>query len=148
MKTQVLALRLPEDQLLVLQKMADSKGLKVSDLVKQMISDSLDEAKTGSGSNNSDVMARLEKMESNILGASSWMADVLMTNLKATAGARYLALLATENCDEVISYMTNNQPLDPETREEWQKSRAEQVTQQGEILVQEALSLANGEIQD
>jgi hypothetical protein len=143
MKTQVLALRLPEDQLLVLQKMADSKGLKVSDLVKQMINDSLDEAKTSTDNNNSDVMARLEKMESNILGASSWLADGLITNLKATAGARYLALLATENCDEVISYLANNKPLDSQTKAQWQKNRAEQVALQGEILVQETLAMAN-----
>jgi hypothetical protein len=143
MKTQVLALRLPEDQLAILQKMADSKGLKVSDLVKQMITESVAGAQSGSGS-NSDVMARLEQLEANILGASSWLADGLITNLKATAGARYLALVATENSDEVVSYLANNKPLDPKTKSEWHKSRAKEVTKQGEKLVQEAITLAGG----
>lgn len=139
MKTQVLAVRLQEDQLAILQKMADSRGIKASDLVKQMITAALAGAQSGSGS-SIDVIARIEQLEANILGANSWLADSLITNLKATAGARFMAQVAAENSDEVISYLANKEPLDPKTKAEWQKSRAKEEARQGELLVNSILN--------
>jgi len=112
MKTQVLAVRLPQDQLDLLQKMADSRGLKISELAKEMLSAGIDGHRTGN-SDNANVLQRLEQLETNLLGAQTWLADAVITDIKATAAARFYARLGAENTDELISYLANNQPLEP-----------------------------------
>jgi hypothetical protein len=143
MKTQVLAVRLPQDQFDTLQKMADSRGLKISELAKEMLSAGIAGSKSGSDA-SANVVARIEQLEATVLGAQTWLADAVITNLKVTAGARYYARLGTENSDEVISYLANQQPLDPKTKAQWQKNREVEEAKQGEKSVQDALNIAQG----
>ncbi|MBS1994600.1 MAG: hypothetical protein JSS83_29005 [Cyanobacteria bacterium SZAS LIN-3] len=143
MKTQVLAVRLPQDQFDTLQKMADSRGLKISELAKEMLAAGISGSQSGSDA-NANLVARIDQLETTLLGAQTWLADAVITNLKATAGARYYARLGTENSDEVISYLANKQPLEPKTKAQWQKSREAEEAKQGEKWVQAALNIAPG----
>ncbi|OYV38836.1 MAG: hypothetical protein B7Z80_08925 [Rhodospirillales bacterium 20-64-7] len=143
MKTQVLAVRLPQDQFEILQKMADSRGLKISELAKEMLSAGIDGRRTGAG-DSAEVLQRLEQLETNLLGAQTWLADAVITDIKATAAARYYARLGAENTDEVISYLANNQPLEPKVKAQWQKSREVEEIKQGEKWVQQAINIGSG----
>ena len=143
MKTQVLAVRLPQDQFEILQKMADSRGLKISELAKKMLTAGIDGHRTDAG-DSAEVLQRLEQLETNLLGAQTWLADAVITDIKATAAARYYARLGAENTDEVISYLANNQPLEPKVKVQWQKSREVEEIKQGEKWVQQALNIGNG----
>ena len=64
MKTNVLSIRLPEDKAEILQKMADSRGLKVSDLVKEMVLAGIAGSQSSSGDNRL-VLTKLEQVEAN-----------------------------------------------------------------------------------
>ncbi len=140
MKTQVLAVRLPQEQFDLLQKMADSRGLKISELAKEMLTAGIDGHKTGTN-DNTEVLQRLELLETNLLGAQTWLADAVITDIKATAAARFYARLSAENTDEVISYLANNQPLEPIVKAQWQKSREAEEIKQGEKWVQQAINI-------
>jgi hypothetical protein len=122
MKTQVLAVRLPEEQTETLQKMADSRGLKVSDLVKDMITEALSDAKSGSGS-NADVMARLEQLEASLTSSQKQMGAILIAALGNTAGARYLGNLCAIYADDIISYLATSKPLDDRTKAQRDEKR-------------------------
>jgi hypothetical protein len=143
MKTQVLAVRLPQDQFEILQKIADSRGLKISELAKEMLSAGIDGRRIGA-SDNTDILQRLELLEVNLLGAQTWLADAVITDIKATAAATYYARLGAENTDEVISYLANKQPLEPTVKAQWQKSRETEEIKQGEKWVQQAINIGSG----
>jgi hypothetical protein len=140
MKTQVLAVRLPQDQFDILQKMADSRGLKISELAKEMLTAGIADSQGGADASAS-MLTRIDQLESTILGAQTWLADAVITNLKVSAGARYYARLGTENSDEVISYLANKQPLDPKIKAQWQKNREMEEVKQGDKSVQQALNI-------
>lgn len=142
MKTEVLAVRLQEDQLEALHKMADSRGLKVSELVKEIIAAAL---KGDHGGNNAEVMARLDLLEANVMASQSQQGDVFLSIMRATAGARYYAKIAVDNSDEVISYLANQTPLDPNTKAQWQSNRAVEEVKQREKWIEQATQLAHGE---
>ena len=83
--------------------MAHSRGLKISELAKEMLSAGIAGSKSGLDA-SANLLARIEQLEATVLGAQTWLTDVVITNLRVTAGARYYARLGTENSDEVISY--------------------------------------------
>ena len=110
MKSNVLSIRLPEDKAEILQKMADSRGLKASDLMKEMVLAAIAGNQSGSGDNRL-LLTKLEQVEANLIGAQSWLADVVMTGVKYAVEAKYQAEMGTQNTDEIISYLANKEPL-------------------------------------
>jgi hypothetical protein len=123
--------------------MADSRGLKISELAKEMLAAGISVSQSGSGGSD-NLVARIDQLETTLLGDQTWLADVTITNLKTTAGARYYARLGTENSGEVISYLANKQPLEPKIKAQWQKDREAEEAKQGEQWVQAALNIAPG----
>ncbi|MBX9719858.1 MAG: ribbon-helix-helix protein, CopG family [Candidatus Obscuribacterales bacterium] len=117
MKSNVLSIRLPEDKAEILQKMADSRGLKASDLMKEMVLAAIAGNQRGSGDNRL-LLTKLEQVEANLIGAQSWLADVVMTGVKYAVEAKYQAEMGTQNTDEIISYLANKEPLAPKSKKQ------------------------------
>jgi hypothetical protein len=117
MKSNVLSIRLPEDKAEILQKMADSRGLKASDLMKEMVLAAIAGNQSGSGDNRL-LLTKLEQVEANLIGAQSWLADVVMAGVKYTVEAKYQAEMGTQNTDEIISYLANKEPLAPKSKKQ------------------------------
>lgn len=134
MATQVLALRLQEEQLQVLQKMADSKGLKVSELVKDMIASGIAGAQSGAES-NTKLMQKLQEVEKRILGSQSWLADAAMKVITESVAARLMAEAAAGNSDELISFLVNQTQLDQQTKAQWQANRANEAINQAQAVI-------------
>lgn len=122
MKSNILSIRLPEDKAAVLQKMADSRGLRVSDLMKEMVLAGIAGSQSGPGDNRL-VITRLEQVEASLIGAQSRLADVVMTGIKYAVEAKYHAEMGTQNSDEIISYLANKEPLAPKKKKEIIASR-------------------------
>ena len=117
MKTNVLSIRLPEDKAAILQKMADSRGLKVSDLMKEMVLAGIAGSQSGPGDNRL-VITRLEQVQETLMNSQSRLADVVMAGIKYAVEAKYQAEMGTQNTDEIISYLANKEPLVPKTKEQ------------------------------
>lgn len=145
MATEVIALRLPVEQLDDLKKVANSRAMKVSDLVKEMVADGL--AGVKAGADNSAQIAKLtsqvEQLEKNLTGGQNRLTEVVMTDIRLTAGARYMAQMAVETGDEVISYMSSQKALDPKTKVLWRERRAKQETMQEDYWVKKAAEAAD-----
>lgn len=144
MKTDVIGVRLPVEQVAKLQKMASSRGMKVSDLVREMVKVGIEGAEA-SADLTVQLLARMKQLEENLEGGQTWLADVVITQMKAVAAARYLAQIAADNTDEVISYLANQKPLDTATKEQWRKKREEEQARQGQQWVDKALEIARQE---
>jgi len=56
----------------------------------------------------------------------------------------YYSPVGTENSDEVVSYLANQQPLDPKIKAQWQKNREVEEAKQGEKWVQATVNIAQG----
>lgn len=140
MATEVIALRLPVEQLEALKKVADSRAMKVSELVKEMVADGL--AGVKKGADNSAQIAKLVKqvkeLEESVTGGQDWLASVMKTEIRLTAATRYLAQMAVENGDEVVSYISSQKALDPKTKISYQERRAKQEAMQGEHWAKKA----------
>ena len=117
MKTNVLSIRLPEDKAAILQKMADSRGLKVSDLMKEMVLAGIAGSQSGPGDNRL-VITRLEQVQESLMNSQSRLENVVMAGIKYTVEAKYQAEMGTQNTDEIISYLANKEPLVPKTKEQ------------------------------
>ena len=117
MKTNVLSIRLPEDKAEILQKMADSRGLKVSDLMKEMVLAGIAGSQSGPGDNRL-VITRLEQVQESLMNSQSRLENVVMAGIKYTVEAKYQAEMGTQNTDEIISYLANKEPLVPKTKEQ------------------------------
>lgn len=122
MKSNVVSIRLPEDKAAILQKMADSRGLKVSDLVKEMVLAGIAGIQGGAGDNRL-VLTKLEQVEANLIGSQSWLADVMMTAVKYAVEAKYHAEMGTQNSDEIVSYLANKEPLAAKKKQQIISSR-------------------------
>ena len=117
MKSTVLSIRLPEDKAAILQKMADSRGLKVSDLMKEMVLAGIAGSQSGPGDNRL-VITRLEQVQESLMNSQSRLENVVMAGIKYTVEAKYQAEMGTQNTDEIISYLANKEPLVPKTKEQ------------------------------
>lgn len=137
MKTETITVRLPVEQVEALKKMADSRALKVSDVVKEMITAGI-EGRQSSADTNAGLVSTLKDLEKNLIGGQDWLSSMVLANLRATAGARYFAQLAMENTDEVISYLANQKPLDSKTKAQWRKSRGAEEDKQADQWIDEA----------
>lgn len=144
MKTEVIGVRLPVEQVAKLQKMASSRGMKLSDLVREMVNQGMEGAKSGEDT-IMQLLARMKQLEENLEAGQTWLADVVITQMRAVAAARYLAQIAAENSDEVISYLANQMPLDPKIKEQWQKLRENEQDRQGQDWIDMALKIASQE---
>ncbi len=140
MKTEVIALRLPVEQLEALKKVADSRAIKVSELVKEMVTDGL--AGVKSGADNSAQIDQLTKqmkeLEDHLEGRHDWLAEVVIASVELTARTRYLAQVAVESADEVVSYISTQKALDPKTKLLWNEKRAKQEESQGKYWAKKA----------
>lgn len=145
MATEVIALRLPVEQLEALKKVADSRAIKVSELVKEMVTAALAGIKTGADNSAeiANLVKQMQQLEANLTGGQDYLAEVVMTNTRLTAAARYLAQMAVENGDEINSYMSSQKALDPKTKLQWQEKRAKQEAMQGDYWVKKATEAAS-----
>jgi len=145
MATEVIALRLPVEQLEVLKKVANSRAMKVSDLVKEMVATGLVGVKAGT--DNSAQVAKLTKqiqqLEDNLTGGQDWLTEVVLTEIRLMAATHYLAQKAVENGDEIVSYVSSQKALDPKTKILWEERRAKQEAIQGEYWVKKATEVAD-----
>ena len=138
MKTNVLSIRLPEDKAAILQKMADSRGLKVSDLMKEMVLAGIAGSQSGPGDNRL-VITRLEQVQETLMNSQSRLADVVMTGIKYAVEAKYHAEMGTQNTDEIISYLANKEPLGPKRKKEIIASRELEEAKRSANVAQELL---------
>lgn len=145
MKTEVIGLRLPIEQIEALKKVADSRTMKVSELVKEMVTDGL--AGVKKGADNSAQIAKLteqmKELENSLTGDQKWLAEVVLTGMELAAGTHYLAQMAVENTDEVVSYISSQKALDPKTKVLYQERRAKEEARQGEYWVKKAQMAAD-----
>ena len=144
MATEVIALRLPVEQLEALKKVADSRAIKVSELVKEMVTDGLAGIKKGAdnGMEIANLAKQVKQLEANLTGGQDWLVEVVMTEIRLAAGARYMAQLAVETGDEVISYISSQKELDPKTKLLWRERRAKQEAMQEDYWVKKAAEAA------
>ena len=84
MKTDVIGVRLPVEQVAKLQKMANSRGMKVSDLVREMVKVGIEGAEASSDL-TVQLLASMKQLEENLEGGQTWLADVVITQMKAVA---------------------------------------------------------------
>ena len=138
MATKSVSVRIPEEALAELEKMAALNGQKVSDLVRDIIVERLT---SGTAGGNQLVMARLEAMEANIMGSQSWLADFVITSLRAVGEAQYQCQMAADNTDEIMNYLAVQKPLDAKSKKERQQVRAKEALRHGDSLVQKATAL-------
>ena len=122
MKTNVLSIRLPEDKAAILQKMADSRGLKVSDLMKEMVLAGIAGSQSGPGDNRL-VITRLEQVQESLMNSQSRLENVVMAGIKYAVEAKYHAEMGTQNTDEIVSYLANKEPLAPKAKKQIISSR-------------------------
>lgn len=115
MKTQVLAVRLPQGQFDTLQKMADSRGLKISELAKEMLSAGI-AGRQGGSDPSAQLLARIDQLEDSLTRTQKETAPILIAALGNTAGARYLGNLCALYADDIISYLATQKPLDDKTK--------------------------------
>ena len=97
--------------------MADSRGLKVSDLMKEMVLAGIAGSQSGPGDNRL-VITRLEQVQESLMNSQSRLENVVMAGIKYTVEAKYQAEMGTQNTDEIISYLANKEPLVPKTKEQ------------------------------
>ncbi len=88
----------------------------MSDLVREPIEQWL-EGKPAPAAKNDDALAkRIAELEAQVAGGQKRAEAILKAALGNTAGARYLANLAVAYCDDVISYLATNKPLDDRSK--------------------------------
>jgi hypothetical protein len=140
MKTEVIGLRLSIEQIEALKKVADSRAMKVSELVKEMVTEGLAGVKKGADNSAqiAKLMKQMKELEENLIGGQNWLAEVMLTGIKLTAGTRYLAQMAVENRDGWLSYISSQKALDPKTKVVYQERRAKEEARQGEYWVKKA----------
>ncbi|MBA4049816.1 MAG: hypothetical protein C0464_02275 [Cyanobacteria bacterium DS2.008] len=140
MKTEVIGLRLPVEQVEALKKVADSRAIKVSDLVKEMVTDGLAGVKRGADSSAQlDKLAKqMKELEGKLTGRHDWLAEVVITSVELTARTRYLAQMAVESADEVVTYISTQKALDPKTKLLWNEKRAKEEERQGKYWAKKA----------
>ena len=146
MKTNVLSIRLPEDKAAILQKMADSRGLKVSDLMKEMVLAGIAGSQSGPGDNRL-VITRLEQVQESLMNSQSRLENVVMAGIKYTVEAKYQAEMGTQNTDEIISYLANKEPLVPKTKEQIiEKREIEEAKRSANVAELACCSVGNANV--
>lgn len=110
MKTGTVTVRLPDEKIEQLQKMAKAQGCTLSDLVRKQILNSLEPSYTADSS-SPELLKRLQEMETNLAGAQQAMAEILVLILTNAVGARYHASLATTYADDIITVMQTGNVL-------------------------------------
>ena len=138
MKTNVLSIRLPEDKAAILQKMADSRGLKVSDLMKEMVLAGIAGSQSGPGDNRL-VITRLEQVQESLMNSQSRLENVVMAGIKYTVEAKYQAEMGTQNTDEIVSYLANKEPLAPKAKKQIISSREIEETKRSANVARDLL---------
>jgi len=147
MKTGTVTIRMPEDKIERLKGIAKKQGISVSELLREPISTWLDLGAIGGGGNE-EVLKRLQELEGNIIGSQVPLADVLVTTLRTSIGARYMANKAAENTDELVSYMSSDKPLDATTKAQWQTLRDEECEQIAQQWIAMALGMSQPKPED
>jgi predicted DNA-binding protein len=120
-KTGTVTIRLPLEQIEQLQQMAKVKGCTLSELVREYIQEA---------GNSSEVLKRLQEVETNLSGAQQAMADVLVLILTNVVGARYHASLATTYADDIITVMQTGNVLsekEVERRQDVREKEAQRI---------------------
>lgn len=144
MKTGTVSIRLPQDKIDRLQELAAKQNCSVSELLRKPIITWLDLGAIGAAGNE-DVLKRLQELETNVLGAQTSIADLVIATLRTAVGARYMANKAVENTDEVVSYMSANKPLNPKTKAEWQAMRDQECEEIAQQWIAMALRMNSSE---
>ncbi|MDR3612767.1 MAG: hypothetical protein P4L53_04320 [Candidatus Obscuribacterales bacterium] len=75
------------------------------------------------------VMKRLETMEANLVGMHQVLGNVLTKSMMVCAGAKYYGQLSTTFVDEMTTYITTQQALDPEVKADREMQRAAKAKQ-------------------
>lgn len=138
MKTGTVTVRLPEEKIEQLQEMAKAQGCTLSDLVRIQILNNL-ERRNAASDNGSDLMTRLQEMETNLAGAQQAMADVLVLILTNVVGARYHASLATTYADDIITVMQTGNVLSEKEVERRQGVREKEAQRIEDAVIALAL---------
>lgn len=122
MKTGTVTIRLPIDKIERLKGLAEKRGCSLSELLREPISTWLDLEAIGGGASE-EVIAELRKLMESTTAAHIALTELATATLRMAAGARVMANKAAENTDEVVSYMSSNEPLSQKTKRKWQEQR-------------------------
>lgn len=135
MKTGTVTVRLPEEKIEQLQKLAKAQGCTISDLVRTRILNGLESPAPDSG----ELMNRLNEIETNLIGAQQAMAEILVPILTNVVGARYHASLATTYADDIITVMQTGNVLSEKEVVRRQAAREKEALRIEEAVIAQAL---------
>ena len=139
MKTGTVTIRLPDEKIEQLQKMAKAQGCTVSDLVRKQILSSIEAESSVKGSPG--LMKQLQEMEKNLIGGQKAMADILVLILTNAVGTRYHATLATTYADDIITVMQTGNVLSEKEAERRQGVREKEAQRIENAVIAKVLGL-------
>lgn len=138
MKTGTVTVRLPIEAIEQLQEAAKTQRCSLSDLLKKKILSSM-ETNTKGTESSSDLLKRLQEMETNLTGAQQAMAEILVLVLTNAVGARYHASLATTYADDIITVMQTGNVLSEKEVDRRQGVREKEAQRIENAVIAQAL---------
>lgn len=101
-----------------LSKMAAAQGKSVSEVLRQLIEESLQgSAQDVSGGSSDSVLERLASLEQQIAFHHNALGELLVKAVKISTGARYFARLSASYGQDITSYLTTQKPMDSQAKQ-------------------------------
>jgi hypothetical protein len=122
--------------------MAEAKGCPVTELLREPIENWLDGV-SKPGDESAAILQKLEQLEQTIAESRKEQGAVLISALASSAGARYLSNLCAIYCDEIISYLSTQKPLDGKTKALREEQRAADEDVYASMCIEAAKERAN-----
>lgn len=134
MKTGTVTIRLPEEKIEQFKQMAKVKGMTLAEFVREQALAQVE----SKGDGSDEVLKRIEEMEANLSDAQRAAAELLVSILRNTVGARYHASLATTYADDIITVMQTGNVLSQGEVEQRQALREMEALRIEEAVIAQA----------
>ena len=134
MKTGTVTIRLTLEQIEQFKQMAKVKGMTLAEFVREQAVAQVE----SKGDGSSEVLKRIEELETNLSDAQKAAADLLVVVLRNTVGTRYHATLATTYADDIITVMQTGNVLsqgEVEQRQVLRETEAQRIETETVALV-------------
>ncbi|MCC7531197.1 MAG: hypothetical protein IT342_22005 [Candidatus Melainabacteria bacterium] len=134
MKTGTVTIRLPKEKIEQFKQMAKVKGMTLAEFVREQAVAQVE----SKGDGSSEVLKRIEELETNLSDAQKAAADLLVVVLRNAVGARYHATLATTYADDIITVMQTGNVLsqgEVEQRQVLRETEAQRIETETVALV-------------
>lgn len=134
MKTGTITIRLPEDKIERLKKLAEKRGCSVSELLREPVCTWLDLEAIGAGSND-EVLKQLEELKALVGGSQS----LLMGVLAGITSTRYYAAMACTFGDEMSVFIKDGTKLTEDQKNQRAAGREQQALMNESMLIKEVI---------